>query len=741
VSPGYAAAVARATASRRDVWGEELLSAPGGPTYEAARRFLSPVLYGQQRQHRPLTPSGVYYLAFAYPLSAQSRPVYALHVADGSQIITRRIGPWSPSVTIKVGPHGRERYGACLAWLTPAALAEGYLPILRTSYVDANGVRYRQESFLGRVKGFRPLVSLVRLSVDARPSRAAAVVRFLPSQKALVRRGDRLDTTAGTALIASDGAAYDGRAFRFRVAPGDRKTVYLTWVLGPTAIPKVKADQKTYEAMRASVVSFWHERLAMGAQYSVPEDRVQDAERAMTIQQIGHSWRYSVGNPYEELSYVEGTDAAEVMSRYGYPDVARDVLDFSLLRLPRRFTSWRAGERLVAEAVYYQLYRDRAVVDADTPELLKALSHLEDHQLKSGSNAGRLEPERLCSDEPEPVDSVTAQAVVWQGLLAMARVWSATGHPDPAARARMMAFRLEAALRPVVQRRLTRLSDGTLFLPESLTDCAAPYDNLSSTREGSYWNLVVPYTFASGFFRPGSSEARGLIGYLLAHGSRMLGVPRADAHVVYIDPIEGKTSGFGQIYGFATSRFLADNDRPDQLVLTLYGMLGAAMTPNTFVSGEAVSVVPIGDTYFRKTYMPPNSGTNSTFLETLRLILLQETRGPQGAPRGLDLAFSTPRGWLRSGKAIRVGRAPTSFGPLSYSIVRRGRSIRVHVVPPPRPVPQLRLRLRLPAGERLGTVRVGGRRIRFDRASGTIGLTGHRMPVDLVATVIERAGS
>ena len=238
VSSGYAAAVARATASRRDVWGEELLSAPGGPTYEAARRFLSPVLYGQQRQHRPLTPSGVYYLAFAYPLNAQSGPVYALHVADGSQIITRRIGPWSPSITIKVGPHGHENYGACLAWLTPATLAEGYLPILRTSYVDANGVRYRQESFLGRVKGFRPLVSLVRLSIDARPSRASAVVRFLPSQKALVRHGDRLDTTAGTALIASDGATYDGRAFRFRVAQGDQKTVYLAWVLGTGRDPE-----------------------------------------------------------------------------------------------------------------------------------------------------------------------------------------------------------------------------------------------------------------------------------------------------------------------------------------------------------------------------------------------------------------------------------------------------------------------------------------------------------------------
>ena len=734
-SSAYTSAVAQAIASRRDVWGERLLAAPDGPTYEAARQFLSPLLYGQQRQYRPLTPSGVYYLAFSYPLSASSKPMYALHVADGSQVITRRIGPWSPSLTVNVGRHGRERYGACLAWLAPARLAEGYLPILQTSYVDAGGVRYRQESFLARVKGWRPLVSLVRLRIDTRSSRTAAVVRFIPSQESLVHRDDRLDTKAGTALMASEGAEYDGRALRFRVPPGRVKVVYATWVLGPALIPRVKADQATYATMRADVARFWKARLAMGAQYSVPEDRIQDAQRAMVIQQIGHSWRYSAGNPYEELSYAEGTDTAEVMSRYGYPDIARNILSFALKRLPRRFSAWRAGERLVAEALHYQLYGDKALVDADTPGLVRAVDLLEAQQLRDGPNAGRLEPEPLCSDQPEYVDSVTAQTVAWQGLLAMARVWSATGHPGQAARARRLGLTLESALRPAVRQKLTRLADGTIFLPEDLSGYTAPYDNLSLTRAGSYWNLVVPYALATGFFPPDSAETHGLIRYMLAHGSRLLGVPRADAHVVYPDWVEGKTAGLGQIYGLAASRFLADNDRPDQLVLSLYGLLGAAMTHNTFVSGEAVSVVPLGDTYHRKTYMPPNSGANSTFLETFRLILVQEPRGPRGAPRGLDLAFSTPRSWLRSGKTIRVIRAPTSFGTLSYSIRRRGHVIHVRVDLPPRRVPSLRLRLRLPAGEMLASVTVGGRRLRFDRATGTIRLSGHLKPFDLFATV------
>ena len=133
-SPAYAASVRQALASKRDLWGDQLLALPGGPTYDAARAYLAPILYAQKRQYKPLTPSGAYYLAFTYPPSVYSPPVYTLHVADGSEIITRRVG--DGSLAIDVGPRGADHYGACTAWLTPATLADGYLPILQTGYVD-----------------------------------------------------------------------------------------------------------------------------------------------------------------------------------------------------------------------------------------------------------------------------------------------------------------------------------------------------------------------------------------------------------------------------------------------------------------------------------------------------------------------------------------------------------------------------------------------------------------------------
>jgi hypothetical protein len=114
-------------------------------------------------------------------------------------------------------------------------------------------------------------------------------------------------------------------------------------------------------------------------------------------------------------------------------------------------------------------------------------------------------------------------------------------------------------------------------------------------------------------------------------------------------------------------------------------------------------------------------------------MLLHERRGRGGAPTGLDLAFSTPRAWLADGKTIGVQNAPTSFGKVSYSIERAGSAVTVRAVVPPHA--HARLRLRLPAGDKLRSVTLGGSRPVFDAASGTIDLGSRHGALTLNATV------
>jgi hypothetical protein len=222
---------------------------------------------------------------------------------------------------------------------------------------------------------------------------------------------------------------------------------------------------------------------------------------------------------------------------------------------------------------------------------------------------------------------------------------------------------------------------------------------------------------------------------MLLHGSRLLGLVRGGAYALY-GTTSRPGSGTDEVYGLNVARFLADNDEADQLVLSLYGELGAAMTPNTFVSGEGASVTPLPGESYRAMYLPPNATSNGTFLETLRLMLVHETLDRAGNPHGLELAYATPRTWLRPGRRIAVRNAPTSFGPLSFSIATSPRAVDVSVDVPARTRPKaLRLRLRLPRSARIARVLLTGRPYRrFDRGSQTIDLSGRTGHLDLVVS-------
>ena len=150
----YTARVAAALASGRDLWGEELLRSPGGPTYATASGRLAPIRYARSAKGRPLTTSGAYYLPFAEPESPLGAGTVALHVADGSEIVSERVG--GPALQVFAGG---ARFGSCPARAGATTLAAGWLPILETRYAG-----YSQESFAARIPETGSLVSFVRIS-------------------------------------------------------------------------------------------------------------------------------------------------------------------------------------------------------------------------------------------------------------------------------------------------------------------------------------------------------------------------------------------------------------------------------------------------------------------------------------------------------------------------------------------------------------------------------------------------
>ena len=251
-------------------------------------------------------------MPFSFPFSAKGSTVYALHVADGSEIETRVVG--GPSLSVYVGS-GKERFGACTARREPARLAAGSLPILETGYTDGNGVRFHEESFVGRALGARSVVSFVRITADARHARAASTVRLVPWRTLARIAPARLGAGDRARLIVSHGANFTDGAMRWHVAAGTTRTFYAEWLHAPSVARYLHATPAAYHGARGIVVRFWRSRLDAGATFDVPEPAVQDAERGVLTQLISYGWRYSIGNPYEELSYAESLDAAEVSAR------------------------------------------------------------------------------------------------------------------------------------------------------------------------------------------------------------------------------------------------------------------------------------------------------------------------------------------------------------------------------------------------------------------------------------------
>jgi hypothetical protein len=719
----YTDAVNSALGGAQDVWGNALIQSPEGPTYDGVRRYLHPLmLVGRPAGIRPhrLTDSGVYYLPFGRPAGPNGTDAVQLHVADGSQIVSRLAN--GPRLSLDVGARGREHYGSCLARLAPPRLYRGYLPILETRYADADGVRYRQESFATRIPGTRAVVSFLRLRVDPRGSRVRrAYVRFTPS--------GGLGPGARSRLLFSRGGKLERSSLLYATRGRRPRTVYVAWLDRPVRSRPVVPRRATYERAKRSLMAFWARRLSPGVAFVVPEKRVLDAERNLLIQNMLMSWRYSLGNSYGRFSW-ELVDVAQVMGDYGFRRIERAILEASF-RSPSYFPNRAAGERMIATAHYYRRFHDRRYVDRVTPVFRRYLAGF-DRQL-TASPHGILGRERYGADIAAPVYGLHAQVLALQGLRAMSGTWARTGHSILASRAAWLATRLEVGLRAAVRSSETALPDGSLFVPIALLDGEEkPHGSLTDWKRGSYWNLVMPYVLASGFFRPGGPEADGVLRYMLNHGSRFLGLVRFRPHTGVDNP-GYQRPGSDDVYGTSVVRFLADNDRPDQLVLSLYGKLGAGMTPNTFVAGEGSTISPAPPAYYRFMHRPPNSGNNAFFLEALRLTLVHETTDERGVPRGLELAYSTPRAWLRSGRII-VRRAPTTFGRLSYSIDARQPSIRVRVKVPARVPPStLKLRLRLPDGERITEVELGGRAFHaFDPGTATIDLSGLKGRLELV---------
>ena len=278
-------------AGRTGSLGKRFLRSDGG-SYRAASSFLKPLLWQRARSTQARSPARASTTSplanrTAWRVEGRSRSTSPT-AARSSRIELER-----PEARARRRPRRRERFGSCLARLSTPLLYGGYYPILDTEYVDANGVRFRQESFVARVRRpARPRASCAWSSMCRREAPGEDQVRAgrrrhrHPSR---FSKGGRLTGTSWCTKWAGRGRS-SSRA-RSRPSPGSPPTL----------------DDRAYEQARRSVTDYWDNRLSAGATYAVPERRVVKAERNLLIQNLLMTWRYSLGNAYEALSSLRAS--------------------------------------------------------------------------------------------------------------------------------------------------------------------------------------------------------------------------------------------------------------------------------------------------------------------------------------------------------------------------------------------------------------------------------------------------
>jgi hypothetical protein len=372
-----------------------------------------------------------------------------------------------------------------------------------------------------------------------------------------------------------------------------------------------------------------------------------------------------------------------------------------LLDFQRQATRFHvAGHKLQLLAHYYWLTRDTAYLWTKEPVWQPVIDFILTSRQETN---GLLPPDRYAGDINQNVYALNSNANCWRGLRDMAAVLADMGERERAVRLARDALAFQRAIVKAVaksERRDVRPS----FIPNALFGEEQPYEELTASCMGSYYDLMAPYIIGSGVFGPDSERESCMINYLREHGGLAIGMIRSTPHQGEFD----KQPGVNVLYGLRYQLALLRRDDRDHALAGFYGHLAQGMTRGTFIGAEGTRFLH-GDRLGRSMYLPPNSASNAMFLTTLRYLLIQDWEEDDGRPAVLRLLYGVPSGWLKDGATVKMERAPTMFGEITFRVESQLSSGKVimHISPPPRRPDRFSVRVPLPADWRATSARIG----------------------------------
>lgn len=719
--------------SGQDVWGEQAMRLSNGPSYEFFANLLPPLRYcnAEFRQY-PIV------------LSAPGAPVKARLVSNGSAINALANQKSWRDVEVPVQfavssfpSHGMSNVVVTSFGRQPEQLAgphydKGYLPIVRTSYADV----------------YAAVDEEVFASVDTDlAAHGTAFVRFSPSKRGMVHGDwgyvgvcilteDPLTASNGFVLnsrgeaILALGPAWeldaDPRFIGALLPKGSAASLAIFTkpiVLDDALRQKAAIKVGTYERERVACVSTWQSIIDRGMQVDVPEPIVNNAWRSLIIGNFmllkDDAMCYSNGNQYEKLYVNEGGDAIRSLLLWGYKDECRRMIAPIMDYKREGLLFHQAGLKLQMLSNYYHLTHDAEFIKEQRDRWMLQVNRIIEGREPT---SGLFPKEQYCGDIATPVYSLNSNSNAWRGIRDFGEVLEEIGENEQAKRCADTAKAFRPVILSAVEKSVRR-DVKPPFVPVALFGDEQPYESLTATRLGGYYDLMAPLVLGSGVLGVDSQFTTDMLDYFHQHGGILMGMvrchPQGDIYRV--------KQGVDDLYSLRYVLTLLQRDEVDRALVSFYGKLAQGFTRETFIDGESSALVP-DDRYGRAMYLPPNSASNGFFLTLLRNLLVQDwDTDDDGRPDTLRLCFATPRPWLADGKSVSVKNAPTAFGELSFSIashLNRGEIVADITMPTVIPDKTL-LSVRVPDGWKVTTAEVAGKNLSIG-SDGTVDISSAR---------------
>ncbi len=717
-----------ALASGPDLWGEASMKQPNGPSFSFFRDLLPPPRYVHAD-----------YRYYPLVLSAPKALVKASLVSNGSGLNIRGgARSWKATgtpVTFRVGPD-EFLFGGLRDRLSDPTLANGYLPIVIIEYVHPSpfqsegAVPLRQEKIKREAEAYR-LEAFASTDPTLAPSGVVCVQFTLasgssgtitldfddaPSLKLI--NGELMNQDGNAVAILDSTWRWERNRAQAKILRGSKSTAFFVTDFRDKKL-SIQADADTFDGQRNACVKTWSNELERSVQVHVPEELVNNAYRNQLIQILsimrGNRINYSALNQYDALYESEGSDAALAALVWGYESDVLDMLK-PLFDFKRKGLEYHnAGTKLINLCRYYWQTRDIESVEKLRPRWEPEMRLLLENRTAEN---GLFPKERYCGDISTQVHSMNVNSKAWRALRDLSEVLKDMGHFEESSKLATIAAEFRTTVLKAIESSVQRSADPP-FVPIALNDEEPAHNPITNIRIGSYWNIIIGYTIASGIFPPGTEQETWIPRYQEKFGGICMGMIRSGGAAFNFWTGEHRVNPlYGTRYTLDTLR----RDDPDRALVSFYGMLAQGLTRNTFVGGEASTLEPV-DAGGRFFYCPPNSAANAHFLSMLRYQLIQDfDLNDDGRPESLRLLFGTSRRWLNDGQSIKMERAPTAFGPISLAVeskLKEG-SILIDFDPPKRNQPDSTLiRLRIPEGWQIHSAKANEQVLEVD-SRGTI---------------------